>query len=71
MNERRSSCKAEADPLPSVESATVMLHHTDCTEQFQCIPSQSQHIQASLSSSQRPEQSLHGQPGIMLGFSLS
>ncbi len=53
------SCKAEADPLPGLESATMMLHHADCTKQVHCILSQPQHVQASLSSSQSPEQSLH------------
>ena len=68
MNVCMSSCKAEADPLPGLESATMMQYHADCTEQFQCILSQSQHIQASLSSSQSPQHSLHGQRSITLVF---
>ena len=53
------SCRAEADPLPGLESATMMLHHADCTVQLHCIPLQAQHAEARLSSSQSSEQSCH------------
>jgi hypothetical protein len=36
----------------------MTLHYADCTEQLHCIQSQPQHVEASLNSSQSPEQSL-------------